>query len=91
MAVIHIPEAEAGKDLGSLMKKAALGDEVLIEGATSYFRLVPDKPILRTGKEILERLAALPGPRPVMDADFAADVRNFRERHAGESFGDKWD
>jgi hypothetical protein len=91
MAVIHIPEEEAAKDLGSLMKKAALGDEILIEGTTENFRLVPDRPRLRTGAEILERLAAIPGSPAVMDTDFANDIRNFRERHASESFGDKWD
>jgi hypothetical protein len=91
MAVIHIPEEEAAKDLSSLMKKVALGDEILIEGKMANFRLLPDKPRLRTGAEILERLAAIPGPPAVMDEEFANDIRSFRERHAGESFGDKWD
>jgi hypothetical protein len=91
MAVIHIPEEEAAKDLAGLMKKAALGDEILIEGSMANFRLVPDKPVLRTGAEILKRLAAMPGPPAVMDPDFANDIRSFRERHAGESLGDKWD
>jgi hypothetical protein len=54
MAVIHIPEAEAAKDLGSLMKKAALGDEIIIDGTTTSARLMPQQTSrLRTVGEAL--------------------------------------
>jgi hypothetical protein len=92
MAVIHIPEAEAARDLGSLMKKVALGDEIIIDGTTSSARLVLEPKVrLRTVGEALAVLDALPGERAHMDADFARDIRSFRERHAGESLGQKWD
>ncbi len=91
MAVIHIPEAEAAKDLGSLMKKVALGDEIVIDGASVSARLVPDKPVLRTGAEIRKRLDAMSGPRSVMTPDFADDIRSFRERHPESLDGSKWD
>jgi len=91
MSVIHIPAEEASKDLDDLMSKALRGDEVLIEGSTAYFKLVPHGPIPRTGAEILARIAARPGPRGIMDPDFARDIRSFRERHPESLDGSKWD
>jgi len=39
MAVIHISEADAARDLSSLIAKAKAGEEVLIEGGAVPLRL----------------------------------------------------
>jgi antitoxin (DNA-binding transcriptional repressor) of toxin-antitoxin stability system len=92
MAVIHIPEEEATKDLKALLARVAQGDEFVIDGATTSFRLVPSTPMKpRTGAEMLEILANLPGERGVMDEDFARDVRSFREGHPESLDSSRWD
>jgi antitoxin (DNA-binding transcriptional repressor) of toxin-antitoxin stability system len=91
MAVIHIPEEEAAKDLSGLMAKVARGDEIVIKGVSMSARLIPERPKGRTGKEMLEILANLPGERGIMDEDFAPDVRSFRERHREPLDSTKWD
>jgi len=92
MAVIHISEEEAAKNLGSLVTRAAQGDDIVIDGPTSSAKLVAHgRPKPRSGAEILAILESLPGERGVMDADFARDVRQFRENHPESLDGSKWD
>jgi hypothetical protein len=92
MAVIHIPEEEASKDLSALLKKVALGDEVVIDGAATSARLIQEKiPRGRTVAQMRAILESLPGERGYMDEDFARDVLNFRKRHPESLDGSKWD
>jgi hypothetical protein len=92
MAVIHISEEEAAKELGSLVKRVSQGDEFVIDGPTSSAKLVPNgPPTARTGAEIIAILEGLPGVRGVMDEDFARDIMDFRKRHPESLDGSKWD
>jgi hypothetical protein len=92
MAVIHIPEEEAAKNLGSLVTRASRGDEIVIDGPSTSARLVANgPPKTRTGAEILEIYDNLPGERGVMDEDFARDVMEFRRRHPESLDSSKWD
>jgi hypothetical protein len=88
MAVVHIPEEEAAKDLKSLLARALRGEDVVIDASSASVRLVPE-PKRRTAAEALAILKELPGERAEMDEDFARDVMNFRKRHP-ESLGSKW-
>jgi len=92
MAVIHIPEEEAAKDLGALLEKVALGDEIVIDGKSNSVRMVSDSPPKpRSGKEILAFFAKRGGERGVIDEDFAKDVASFREAHPESLDSTKWD
>jgi len=92
MAVIHIPEEEAAKTLGSLVTRAAQGDEIVINGPSSSAKLVANGPIRsRTGAEILAMYDNLPGERGFMDEDFARDVMEFRKRHPEGLDSTRWD
>ena len=92
MAVIHIPEEEAAKELGSLINRASRGDEFVIDGPTSSARLVSNGPHkARTGAEIIAILDSLPDVSGVMDDDFARDVMEFRKRHPESLDSSKWD
>jgi len=91
MAVIHIPEEEAARDLSSLLARVAEGDEIVIEGPHHSARLVfEESPKARSGTEILKILARLPRRSPV-DDEFAHDVMSFRERHSEPLDSSKWD
>ncbi|HEY5331772.1 MAG TPA: hypothetical protein VIJ79_17975 [Acidobacteriaceae bacterium] len=89
MAVLHIPEEEAAKDLKSLLARALRGEQVVIDASSASVRLVPE-PKTRTVAEALAILERLPGERAEMDEDFARDVMNFRKCHP-ESLGSKWE
>jgi hypothetical protein len=92
MAVIHIPEEEAAKNLKSVLARAELGEDIAIDGSNSSFRLVPStRRSPRSGTEILKMFADLPGERGIMDEDFARDVRSFREGHPESLDSSKWD
>jgi hypothetical protein len=89
MAIVHIPEEEAAKDLKSLLVRVLRGENVVIDTSSASVRLVPE-PKPRTVAEALAILEQLPGERAEMDEDFARDVMNFRKRHP-ESLGSKWE
>ncbi len=92
MAAIHIPEAEAAKDLRLVLARAEQGEEIVIDSPTASFRLSRATPIKpRSGAEILKAFASLPGERGVMDEDFARDVRSLRERHPESLDSSKWE
>lgn len=92
MAVIHIPEEEAARDLKGLLARTQLGEDIVIDGPTASFRLIQTPPVRpRNGAEILELYRSLPGERGVMDEDFARDVRSFRQGHPESLDSSKWD
>jgi len=90
MSVIHISEEEAVRDFADVLSHVDEGNGVVIERKDSQLELVP-RPRMRTVKESLAILDALPGERGFMDEEFARDVRNFRARHPESLDSSKWD
>jgi hypothetical protein len=90
MAVVHITEEEAVKDFADVLSRIDEGNAVVIERKGSQLELVL-RPRMRTVKESLAILDALPGERGFMDEEFARDVRKFRERHPESLDSSKWD
>jgi antitoxin (DNA-binding transcriptional repressor) of toxin-antitoxin stability system len=82
MGTVHIPLAEAVRDLPDLLNRARAGEDILIEdGSSTPIRLAPAHlPIEpRTVEETLARIEARDRKRgysAVMDEDFAADMRD---------------
>ena len=100
MAVIHISEAEAGRDFSFVMDKARAGEEVIIDGdrgAVGISRVVTPKrgSLLprytepRLLSEILADLEANPSSA-VMPEGFAADVEGVVKSHENETVFDPW-
>jgi antitoxin (DNA-binding transcriptional repressor) of toxin-antitoxin stability system len=95
MAVIHISEAEAARDLHSLLAKARAGEEVRIESGADSFALVPatgrrnDEP--RLISEILAdmQLRSRGGAAP--PAGFANFVQDGIRSHEHEFLADAID
>jgi prevent-host-death family protein len=77
MAVIHISEAEAARDFAGLLARVRAGAEVIIEsGATPVAVLRTVDPPRRSISEFIALAEASKelGYKPVMDAEFAADM-----------------
>lgn len=78
MAVIHISEAEAARDLPSLLAQVRAGAEIVIESdAQPVAVLRAAEPPRRTISEsiaLAEARTRKLGYKPVMDPDFAADM-----------------
>jgi hypothetical protein len=78
MAVTHISEAEAARDLASVMSRVCSGEDIVIDGATASMgvRLTPfPRRTISETIALAEESAKRLGYEPVMDADFAADMR----------------
>ena len=61
MAVIHVTEAEAARDLHALLEKASEGMEIEIESAGGFFKLAsvePREEILFTARHTAPRRAS---------------------------------
>jgi hypothetical protein len=90
MAVVHIPEAEARKDLDAVLAMYDAGDEVIIDRVSGPVTLVggvPRRPL--TFAEAIQRV-----PKRhlgVIDQDFLRDAKSFRERHPESFDASKWD
>ncbi len=94
MAVIHISEEEAARDLPGLLTKAQAGDDVCIEGALGTFALIPtgvrdhERPKLLS--EILADLR-LDDSTALLPQGFGDAVEQGIRDHEGESIGEMWD
>ena len=79
MAVIHVSEADAARDFAKLLARVRDGAEVVIEnGDRPTAILRPADPPRRTISEsiaLAEARSKELGYEPVMDADFAADMK----------------
>jgi len=79
MATIHMSEAEAANDFKALMDHVRAGSEVVIESGSRPLAIVrPTDFPRRTISESIRLLDASSerlSYTPVMDADFAADMR----------------
>jgi antitoxin (DNA-binding transcriptional repressor) of toxin-antitoxin stability system len=89
MATVHIPEAEALRDLPGLLARVRAGEEIVIEkdaSAPVVLRVAaePRGRLLSESIALAEAHAQELGYEPRMDPDFAADieeiVRNRRPR-----------
>jgi antitoxin (DNA-binding transcriptional repressor) of toxin-antitoxin stability system len=78
MATIHISEAEAASDFPRLLARVRAGIEIVIESGTQPIALLrPAAPTRRSISESITLAEARSnelGDRPVMDAEFAADM-----------------
>jgi antitoxin (DNA-binding transcriptional repressor) of toxin-antitoxin stability system len=76
--VVHIPEAEAARDLSALMLRVYAGEEIVIDNGTLTVALSPSTQ--RSRRSVSECIALArrheeaTGEAPVLDADFAADL-----------------
>lgn len=80
MAVIHISEAEAARDLADAMARVYAGEEVVIDNGKLTVAMVPTPVPPR--RSIAECIALLPeGSTAIMDEAFARDVSEAVEAH----------
>jgi len=79
MATIHISEAEAARDFAGLMARVRAGVEVVIDDASPAVKLsivaAPAGRLLSESIALAEARSKELGYEPVMDAEFAADMR----------------
>jgi len=83
MATFHISEAEAARDLAGLLDRVRAGSEAIIESDKSGKSAVvlARSAVAPAGRLLSETIAMAEahakelGYEPVMDAEFAADVR----------------
>jgi hypothetical protein len=78
MAVVHISEMEAARDLAGFMTRAIAGDEVIIDNGVSTVTLVPSPVPSRRSISACIMLAKShekeSSEAPILDSDFAVDV-----------------
>ncbi len=91
MAVIHISEAEAARDLPGLLAKVRAGEEIRIDSGSESFDLIRTPAREKSGK-ILDLIAALEkqGAMATLDPGFADDVEDGMRRHREEKRYDPW-
>jgi len=94
MATIHISETEAARDFPNLMARVREGSEVVIESGSQPVALLRSTGFPR--RSISESIAMAResslklGYKPVIDADFAADIDSIlRNRKPSDRSG--WD
>jgi len=73
MAVIHISEEEAARDLAGLIDKVRTGQQVQIDRGTESFALVPASPVGWTTTDALRR-SEVRGSQVTLDDDFGDDM-----------------
>ena len=78
MAVVHISEADAARDLSGIMARVYAGEEVIIYNSTLSVAIVPSaNPLRRSVSDCIalaKKHEVESGEAPVLDSDFAADV-----------------
>ena len=79
MAVVHISEADAARDLAGIMARVYAGEEIVIDNGILTVTMVPSTiPPRRSVSEciaIARKHEEESGEAPVLDPDFAADVK----------------
>jgi prevent-host-death family protein len=89
--VIHVSEAEAASDFGSLLKRVRAGAEIVIEHNAQPVAVIhPAEPPVRLLSESL-RLARDHGSAATLDRDFGADVEAAVEGHREPFDPPAWD
>jgi len=74
MAVIHISEEEAARELSTLIDKVRAGEQVHIDCGAESFAIVPASPIKRWTISEAIRMAEERGPGVAADQGFADDL-----------------
>ena len=88
MGVIRISEAEAARDFAGLLARVRAGEEIIIESGSSPIAILRAAPLPRRSLDesiaLAEARSAELGYKPLIDADFAADleviIRNRKPR-----------
>jgi len=79
MATIHISETDAAGDFAGLMAHVRAGTEVVIESGSEPVAVLraaaPPRRSISESLALAEAYSKKLGYKPVMDADFAADMR----------------
>ena len=93
MAVIHISEAEAAKDLTAVIAKVRAGESVIIESGDDAFSVVPFRRMLNKPRLITEVLADLEarGSKALLPQGFADAVEDGIRAHEHERLTDPWE
>ena len=91
MAVIHISEAEAARDLRGLLARVRAGEEIRIDSGSETFDLIRTPPREKSGK-ISDFIAVLEAHKELatLDPGFADDVEDGMRRHREEKRYDPW-
>jgi len=90
MGVVHISEAELLRDLASVLNRLRSGTEVVIErNAQPVAILRAPEPRRRKLSDIAASLSK--ESTAAIDADFAADVQDFIDRHREPLNPPDWD
>jgi len=83
MAVVHISDADAVRDLAGIMARVYAGEEIVIDNGTLTVAMVPSA--IPSRRSVTECIAFArkhekeTGEAPVFDSDFAADVKEIVE------------
>jgi antitoxin (DNA-binding transcriptional repressor) of toxin-antitoxin stability system len=79
MAVVHIPEAEAARNLAGIMARVYAGEEIVIDSGSLTVAIVPSAiPPRRSVADCIalaKKQEQETGESPALDPDFAADVK----------------
>jgi antitoxin (DNA-binding transcriptional repressor) of toxin-antitoxin stability system len=93
MAVIHISEADAARDLPSLLAKVRAGAEVLIDDHIRTIAVLrspeADPPSRKLSEAI--RLSEARGSNLTLDSDFGNDLEDVIRAHEQERPIDPWE
>lgn len=93
--VIHISAADAARDFATVLARVCAGAEVIIERDTQPVAVVrPAGPVRRSISECIALAKAHEeetGQSPVLDPDFAADVKAAVESHREPLNPSAWD
>ena len=93
MAVIHISEAEAAKDLTAVIAKVRAGESVVIESGDEAFSVIPFRRLLNKPRLIADVLADLEarGSKALLPKGFADAVEDGIRAHEHERLEDSWE
>ena len=80
MATFHISDADAARDFAALLARVRMGEAVIIESGKNpvavIHSLAPHRRSFSETIALAEKSSAQLGYSPVIDADFAADLRD---------------
>lgn len=82
MATVHIPEAEAARDLPGLLARVRAGEEIVIEKEAApavVLRVAAERPLRRLSESL--RLAKEHGSTATLDGGFAHDLEAVINSH----------
>lgn len=94
MATIHISAAEAARDFAGLLARVRAGAEVIIEDGPHAVAVLhaptPPRRSISESIALAEARSKALGYKPVMDADFAADLEEIIRNRKPRDFS-RWD